>query len=128
MSTATLQETLRLPPQEMDRLYKEAYRAYQAEDYEASSTLFRRLVLLNPFDPSYWMGLAASLQLLSSFEEALRAYALVALLDPENPSPHLHASECYHDLGDEKEMRKALKLAFDLSSGELKEEIRRRMR
>src|SRR5262245_36895773 len=73
LKNETLQQAFGVTPYEMEEIYTEAYAFYQDDNYLESSTGFRWLVLLNPFKPHYWMGLAASLQLMQKYEKALHA-------------------------------------------------------
>jgi type III secretion system low calcium response chaperone LcrH/SycD len=111
LKSGTLQDAFDLSDYELEEVYNESYLLYQEDRYLESSTGFRWLVLFNPYEPKYWMGLAASLQLLEKYEKALHAYALFALLESDNPYPHFHAYECYSALHNVEEGRKALVLA-----------------
>jgi len=117
LKNETLQKAFGISYYEMEEVYSEVYSFYQDDNYLESSTGFRWLVLLNPFIPTYWMGLAASLQLREKLEKALHAYAVSALLDSENPYPHFHAFECYIALNNKDEAKKALDLAFKRTIG-----------
>jgi type III secretion system low calcium response chaperone LcrH/SycD len=128
LKSETLQRAFDVSGYEMEEIYSETYTFYQEDNFLEASTGFRWLVLLNPFVEKYWMGLAASLQLLEKYEKALHAYAICALLESENPYPHFHAFECYVALKDKEEAEKALSLAFKRTIGkaayrDLQEEI-----
>ncbi|MFZ0566327.1 MAG: tetratricopeptide repeat protein, partial [Chlamydiales bacterium] len=86
---------------------------YQKDQHEESAISFRWLVILNPFEIKYWMGLAANQQLLDQFEKALHSYAIASLLDQANPLPHYHAYECYESLNHKEDAKKALDLAYE---------------
>jgi type III secretion system low calcium response chaperone LcrH/SycD len=101
----------------MEEIYDESYRFYQEDLFLEACVGFRWLVLLNPFIEKYWMGLAASLQLLEKYEKALHAYAIAALLDSDSPYPHFHAFECYAALENGEEAKKALELSFKRTLG-----------
>ncbi len=92
-------------------LYNLAFSAYQAKRYDEAVRSFTRLVLQSPFEEKYWKGLAASSQMAQKYEEALSAWALAALFAPQDPTPHVHAAECYFLLDNKEEGRKALKAA-----------------
>lgn len=117
LKSDTLQRAFGVSNYEMEEVYSEAYRFYQEDIYLESSAAFRWLVLLNPFVAKYWQGLAASLQLLGKYEKALHAYAMVALLDCDNPYPHFHAYTCYCDLHNPEDADKALDLAYQRTLG-----------
>lgn len=128
MKSETLQKAFGVTNYEMEELYAEAYKFYYEDNFLESSTAFRWLVLLNPFQAKFWMGLAATLQLLEKYEKALHAYAVSALLECENPYPHFHAYECYCTLKNKVDGEKALDLAYQRTIGKgayraLQEEI-----
>jgi type III secretion system low calcium response chaperone LcrH/SycD len=108
----TLQQAFAVTTYEMEEIYQEAYQLYDEDLYMEAADIFRWLVVFNPFVGKYWMGLAASLHVCGSYDKALHAYALSALLDSENPYPHYHAYECYLALNDKNEAEKALNLAY----------------
>lgn len=115
LKSETLQKAFGVSNYEMEEIYYEAYSYYKDDNYLESSTAFRWLVLLNPLTSKYWMGLAASLQLLEKYEKSLHAYAIYTLLDHENPYPHFYAFECYTALNNKKEAKKALNSAYKLT-------------
>ena len=111
--------------EELTRLYASAYKLYHDAEYEKAKDLFLQLVLALPFNGAFWAGLASCEQMCKSYDAALRAWALAALTNPEDPLPHFHAAECYLSQGDKLEALKALNSAKSLISAEseLKEKI-----
>lgn len=108
---AILQEACDLSDSAMDQLYEKAYDHYAEGQGGEASHHFGLLIALNPFRQEYWMGLAASRQLAKDYDKALQAYAVAALLDDRDPSPHYHAAQCYLSLGNKADTLKALELA-----------------
>ncbi|MFN0064779.1 MAG: SycD/LcrH family type III secretion system chaperone, partial [Chlamydiales bacterium] len=100
---------------ELEEIYSEGYAFYEEEHLSEASNTFRFLVILDPYIPKFWMGLAATQQLLGDYEKALHSYAMVTLLEKDNPYPHFHASECYRALRNEPEAEIALDIALDLA-------------
>lgn len=130
LKSESLQRAFGITDYEMEKLYEEAYEHYEANTYHEALTVFRWLVLFNSYEAKYWMGFAASLQLLELYERALHAYAVAALLDSKNPYPHFHAYECYMLMKNKEDAEKALELAYQRCNGkaaydELKNEIER---
>lgn len=119
LKSATLQQAFGVTGYEMEELYKEGHTFYEADQYRDSCTIFKWLVLLNPYQTKYWLGLAASQQLSGFYDKALHSYALATLLDNEDPYPHLHAFECYLALDNLEEALKALECAYVRASGKL---------
>jgi len=114
LKSETLKLAFDIPDDEMEELYAEAYTLYADDEFKAASNGFRFLIILDPYQPRFWMGLGACLQLLQRFEKALQAYAVVTLLDHTNPAPHLYAHDCYKAIGNEKEALIAIELAKEL--------------
>lgn len=104
-----------LSESEWQHVYQTAYDCYEKEEYRTAGKLFTRLVLSNPFMGPFWTGLASAKQMSRDYEAAIRAWALSALLDLDNPMPHLHAAECYLYLEQKEEAQKALNAALACS-------------
>lgn len=96
----------------VEGVYGQAYRLYNTGKYKDSAQLFRLLIMLNATEPKYSMGLAACYHMLKGFESAVQVYAICALLDPENPVPHYHSSDCYLQMGDKVSAMMALQMAL----------------
>jgi type III secretion system low calcium response chaperone LcrH/SycD len=103
-------------PEEQDHLYAVGFGSYSQGSYAQASSLFTTLVTANPFDERFWRGLASSKQMEEKYQEALRAWSLVALLCDKDPLPHFHAAECLMSLNEKSDALKALKMAQELSS------------
>lgn len=97
-----------LTPEEQKSLYLSAFTLYRQKQYSIAEPLFIQLCLANPFEQSFWRGLASSLQMLGKLKGALRAWCATALLQDEDPLPHFHAAECFYLLKETQEATKAL--------------------
>ncbi|MCX6994613.1 MAG: hypothetical protein NTY13_02085 [Chlamydiae bacterium] len=93
-------------------LYERAVRAYREGLSEESLTLFAKLILMEPLSSDYWMGMASSLHLSENPIKALSCYAIVALLDAEDPSPHFYAAQIFLKQRNEIEFTKAIELSY----------------
>jgi len=102
-------------------LYSLAYSLYQAGDFSQAREIFHQLAYLKPLKQKYWMGLGACFQLERTYDEALKAWSMAAILDEEDSTPHLHAAECYFSMSHIEEGIKALKTAKSLSEKAPKE-------
>lgn len=107
----TLQQAFSVSPLEMEELYGKGYEWYEQEIYEKAEDCFRWLVLLNPFENRYWLGLGASQQMSGRIESALKAYAVASIIEPESPYPHVYAYECFRLQENFSEAEKALEMA-----------------
>lgn len=107
----TLQDACDLSEASIDKLYEQAYDFYTSNQGQQAVRYFGMLITINPFQQKFWMGLGASQQLEKQPQKALQAYALAALLDDRDPSPHYHAAQCYLAMGNKQDAVKALELA-----------------
>ncbi len=88
-------EAMGLGEVELDTFYGIAYNLYQGGKYEQAKNIFFILSNLDGGDPKYWYGLAACNHKLNNFEKAREYYLVWSFLEPENPTPLYHASDCW---------------------------------
>lgn len=114
---ATGKDILGLSDQVIEGIYGQAFRLYNTGKYKEASQLFRLLVMLDGTGPKYTMGLAACFHMLKEYSVAAELYTVCALLDPQSPIPHYHASDCYIELGDKPSAIIALEMAVGRAKG-----------
>jgi hypothetical protein len=51
----------------------------------------------------------------SRANDALKAYAMAALLDAKDPYPHFYSAQCYADLEDRENMLDSLALSVEIA-------------
>ncbi|MFT4552508.1 MAG: type III secretion system low calcium response chaperone LcrH/SycD [Chlamydiales bacterium] len=100
----------------VDALYSIAYQFYQNAHYEDAICTFSMLASIAPFDKKHWIGLGAARQVHKDFDGALKAYAAAAIIDIDDPTPHLHAAESYLALRKPEEALKAIEMAEERAS------------
>lgn len=61
--------------------------------------MFAALIQLNPYEPKYWMGIGAAMQLKEDYEEAIAAYQLVLILDEDYIRAYFASAQCAYALG-----------------------------
>jgi len=83
----------------VEGIYGYAYRLYNSGKYRDASHLFRILILLNPTESKYILGMAACQHMQQDYKNAIATYAFIGLIDPYNPLPHYHVSDCYIKTG-----------------------------
>lgn len=110
------------PLEKIEEAYLYAYVFYEKGHYEESSQIFSLLTCVSTANPTYWMGLGASLQMLKRYEEAIDAYAAAAVLEDSDsdPFPHLHAAECFYSLKINEKALQALESAEIIAKNEPK--------
>lgn len=96
---------------QVEALYSLAFANYQSGLWNQAEEIFLALCEKCPLEGRFWFGLGASLQEGGKFQDALKAWAMTALLQKEDPYPHFHAAECYLSIQDSEEAKKALEEA-----------------
>jgi|GEM_PF-714920 len=89
------QEATGLDPQFLESLYAQAYHLYNTGKYIDAAHIFRTLILMNSMEFKYVLGLAACHHLLKEYENAVKIYTICSVLDPQDPLPYYHSSDCY---------------------------------
>jgi type III secretion system low calcium response chaperone LcrH/SycD len=95
----------------VEGIYGQAYRLYNTGKYKDATQLFRLLIMLNSTESKYAMGLAACFHMLKEYKNAISTYSICGVIDPDNPIPHYHASDCYIHLDDPVSALIALEMA-----------------
>lgn len=97
-----------MPPKEvfevdnriLENIYSQAYRQYNTGKYTEASHLFRILIMMDSSEEKYMLGLAACFHMLKEYDNALNSYTLCSSINPKNPIPYYHSSDCYIQLQD----------------------------
>lgn len=110
-------DALGLDDQMLEGIYGQAYRLYNTGKYREAGQLFRLLIMINSMDPKYSMGLAACFHMLKEYKNAADAYTLCSIIDPTNPLPHYHASDCYIQMDDRISAIVALEMSISRAEG-----------
>jgi type III secretion system low calcium response chaperone LcrH/SycD len=101
-----------IPDSKVSTLYAQAYQLYNTGKYRDAIEIFRILILLDSTESKFMMGIAACLHMMKEYNAALEAYTLVTFLDPDNPVPFFHASDCALQLKDKLGAMVALQMAL----------------
>ncbi|MCB1135067.1 MAG: SycD/LcrH family type III secretion system chaperone, partial [Chlamydiia bacterium] len=110
-------DVLQMPPEMVETLYSHAYNMYNQGKYDEAEHLFRFLMLLDPLEAKYAFGQAAVSHMKKQYEQAGKMYYMCTLLNPDDPMPHYHASDCYMKLNDLGSALLSLEFAIDASEG-----------
>ena len=105
---STVRELKGITDAEMEAVYSLGFNFYRTGNMENAEKVFKFLVLFDHFNPKYWIGMGAVLQLKKQYQGAITAYAYASFLDIHNPKPQYHAAECYLALGDRVNAASAL--------------------
>lgn len=82
----------------IEGMYSFGYRLYNSGKYDQAIQLFRFLMLLDPTQPKFMLGLAACFHMQKEYQDAAAIYMICSILDIENPIPHYHVSDCYIEM------------------------------
>lgn len=104
-------DTMGLSDQMVEGIYAQAYRLYQTGRYNDAIQMFRLLIMINSTESKYSLGLAACFHMLKEYKNAADTYTVCGIIDPENPIPHYHASDCYLQMKDNVSAIIALEIA-----------------
>lgn len=96
----------------VEGLYSFGYRMYNTGKYDEAIQLFRLLIMLDPTNPKFVLGLAACFHMKKDYENAASSYVLCSMIDMTDPIPSYHASDCYINLGKNDLAADALKLCL----------------
>jgi type III secretion system low calcium response chaperone LcrH/SycD len=95
----------------VEQFYTYGYAQFKFGRYSQAIEVFRVLCARRPFESRFWFGLGASCQELKQYEAALKAWAMAALTERNDPYPHFHAAECAFSMHKFEDARLALKEA-----------------
>ena len=106
-------QALQISDDTMEAIYTQGYTLYNQSKFRDASYIFRLLMLLDFTTPKYVLGLAACAHRIKDYTNAANLYFLCAALDPTNPLPHFHSTDCYIALGATAIAAYSLRLAID---------------
>lgn len=107
-------EILGLKPEQMEGVYGQAYRLFNNGQYEQAKNIFRLLACLDSMEPKYTLGIAACAHMEKRFCSAAALYYAVNTIDPQNPVPLYHKSDCHMQLGEYENAERDLKKTIAL--------------
>ena len=90
---------------------------YAAGQHRDAVDVFRFLCLHRHAEPRFWLGLAASSQVLGLHAVAVQAYGVCAIVQPGDPQVSLRAAECFIAINDAKSAGTALGVVEELAAG-----------
>lgn len=96
----TTQEATGMDSKFLEGLYAQAYRLYNTGKYVEAGHMFRSLILLNSMESKYILGLAACFHMLKEYKNAVQTYTICSVIDPQDPLPYYHSSDCFAQMKD----------------------------
>lgn len=107
-----MKDILGISDEAAEGIYGQAYLLYNTGRYKDAGELFRLLIMMNATESKYLIGLAACYHMMKEYQSAGSTYNLASIIDPDNPVPFFHASDCYLQLGDTVSAASMLEMAI----------------
>ena len=122
---ASMKDLYKISDDEMEAIYTAAYSFYQHGNFKKAKELFKTLIHLNYKEKKYFMGLAASRQMLKEYTKAAETYGFAALMDAKDPTPAFYAAECFRKDNNNEKAILALEAVMEITKdGKAHKEIR----
>lgn len=109
----TIGDMAGMTDEDYEAVYAIAYNFMGASKYDKAAELLKFLVLNDPTKPRWYYALGVAEQSRGDFDAALYGYSMAAVLDVEDPLPHLQGGYCLMALGKYREAVEALDGAVD---------------
>ncbi len=93
-------------------IYSFGYRLYSNGKYSEAAPIFRLLILLDPTQLKYLLGMAACFHMLKEYQSAATTYSLCCIVDTNDPMAAYHASDCYLHLNEIPTAMRSLQVAI----------------
>ena len=111
----TLREVLGVTHEQMDTRYRAVCSHFEMGNYDEAKRGLTFLTAHEPREATYWIALGGVEQARGEDGAAARAFAIGALLDCDNPAPHLYVAESFAALGNLPAARHAIAACLELS-------------
>jgi type III secretion system low calcium response chaperone LcrH/SycD len=123
-SGGTLAEWLNLDESDMEASYALACFLYERDEYDTALNLFGLLLMGNPYDRRYAMGMGMCKQMLKQYDDAIGYYANVLVMDFDDPVPSFHTAECLVQKGLREEALGVLEICLRRTRAPEHQELR----
>ncbi|HZY20505.1 MAG TPA: SycD/LcrH family type III secretion system chaperone [Ramlibacter sp.] len=117
MHGGTLGSVYDYTDQDYEVLYALGHSLYSQGRYDDAVKAFGFLCIHNHLERRFVNAFAASLQMVKSYEEALKYYTLASVMDMSDPAPTFHSCECLIALGRIAEAREGLEMVIAQCEG-----------
>lgn len=108
----TLGEWVGAEKEDLEALHAAAWLFYDRDDYETALRLYGLLLMANPYDRRFAIGMGMCKQMLKQYEDAIGYYANALVMDFDDPLPSFHTAECLLQKGMRNEALQALELSI----------------
>lgn len=108
----TLAEWTGADDSDLEAVYVAACLFYDRDEYDTALQLYGVLLMGNPYDRRFAIGMAMCKQMLKQYEDAIGYYANALLMDFDDPLPSFHIAECMLQKGMRNEALQTLELCI----------------
>lgn len=112
MNGGTLGDTFDYDEKDYEVLYALGHGLYSQGRYVDAMKAFGYLVVHNHLEKRFMNAFASSLQMIKSYEEAIKYYSLASVMDMTDPGPTFHSCECLLALGQTDDALQGLALVI----------------
>lgn len=117
----SLAETWKLSLDTLETFYQIGTKLYENEKLEEAISVFSYLSIIDVYNPNVWLSLGMCHHKGNDWFEALKAFTMVNILNPENPLPYLYSIDCYLANHDRNNARASFQLASHFITNENRE-------
>lgn len=96
----TIKELSGLTDETIEKFNKAAAYLYETKQWDRASKVYSFLAFIEPRETAFFMGEGNAEFFSKRFENAVRSYEQVVLLDPDDPHCHFYLAHCYNELKD----------------------------
>jgi tetratricopeptide (TPR) repeat protein len=114
VSGETWRESLRLPKNTIDLLYKGAKAIFEDGRFLEATDCFAFLSWFDARQYDFWMALGHSQFHCANHLGAISAYEVASHCLPEDSWPHIYSATCFEALGEFEQASRCLKVGLDL--------------
>jgi type III secretion system low calcium response chaperone LcrH/SycD len=105
-------DAMGLSSQVLEGIYAQAYRLYNTGKYPEAAHLFRTLIVMDPTQSKYVLGLGACFHMLKEYRNAIYTYTMSSIIEGQSPLPYYHSSDCFIQMKDYPSAIVSLKMAI----------------
>lgn len=114
VSGETWRESLRLPRESLDLLYKGARAVFEEGRFQDATDCFAFLAWFDARQYDFWLALGHSQFHCANHEGAISSYGVAAHCLPSESWPHIYSATCFEAIGDVEQAARCMKTALRL--------------
>jgi type III secretion system low calcium response chaperone LcrH/SycD len=108
----TLSEWMGVDDADMEATYALGCFFYGRDEYDTALRIYGLLLMGNPYDRRFAIGMGMCKQMLKQYDDAIGYYANALVMDFDDPLPSLHTAECLAQKGLRAEALEVLSISL----------------